>query len=288
MPAGQITKNCHYISRSLTRPWEAEQRRLHFFDFETGWWNDGASRTLFAGDGLNEQHVESWLDRIIEGPLSLCRKKLNAGETNALEDWGFYRAATLMLWLQGMRIRSVSDDDARRSLDQLATRSIDETDQLVLAMRAEYDLALATTVAKDGMIAPLYFPSSGLFPVTYPDSGCISGHTVALALPLDMLHAIVALPCESVGKRDISRIPASLSNLSVGIANASKVVVPPVLLQDREQDDVARILRELRVENDKLLGLVKDSKRLVGDAFETMGLVPPLDGTGRFPPRRPT
>ena len=238
MPTGQITKNCHYISRSLTRPWEAEQRRLHFYDFDTASWDDDSSYRLFAEESLNPQYVEAWLDKTIEGPLSLCRKKFASSGSGVLEDWGFYRAATLMLWLQGMRVKSVSDDDARRNLEHLATRSIDETDQLVVAIRAEYDLALATTVGKDGMLAPLFFPSSGLFPLTYPDSGCISGHTVALGLPLDLWSALIALPREDAGMRDVSRIPSSISNLSVGVANARKVVVPPMLLKQRPQAEV--------------------------------------------------
>jgi hypothetical protein len=285
MPTGQITKNCHYISRSLTRPWEAEQRRLHFYDFDAGRWYDDSSYGLFAEESLNPQHVEAWLDKTIEGPLSLCRKKLTSGASGALEDWGFYRAATLMLWLQGMRVKSVSDLDARRNLEHLATRSIEETDQLVVTIREEYDLALATTVGKDGMLAPLYFPSSGLFPLTYPDSGCISGHTVALGLPLDLWSALIALPRENTGVRDASRIPSSISNLSVGVANADKVVVPPLLLEQRPRAEVTQILKELRAANAHLLDLVKDSKRLVAAAFEQTGLEPPRDGAGRFPPR---
>ena len=104
------------------------------------------------------------------------------------------------------------------------------TDQLVVAFREEYDLSLVTTVGDGGdNLAPLFFPSSGLFPLTYPDTGCISGHAVALGLPLDLWFAVVALPKENVGVRDLSRLTRSLSNLSVGVANATKVVLPPML-----------------------------------------------------------
>jgi len=240
---------------------------------------------LFAEDWLNPQHVETWLDKTIEGPLSVCRKKLAAGATDSLEDWGFYRAATLMLWLQGMRVKSVSDQDTRRNLEHLAERSIEETDQLVVAIREEYDLALVTTVSKAGMLAPLFFPSSGLFPITYPDTGCLSGYAVALRLPLDLWSALLALPRDNSGVRDVSRVPASISNLSVGISNASKVVVPPLLLEQQPKVEVVRNLRQMRDANDSLLALVKDSKRLVAEAFEVSGLSPSRDGTGRFPPR---
>jgi len=275
VPSGQVTKNCHYISKTLTRPWEADQRRLRFYDFDTGRFATGFAASLFAEDGLNPQYVETWLDRTIEGPLSICRRKLAAGETNALEEWPFYRAATLMLWLQGTRVKSIGDHDARRSLEDLASRTIDETDQLVVAMSEEYDLALATTVGKDGMLAPLFFPSSGIFPITYPDSGCVSGYTVALGLPLDMWSALVALPRDQGGNRDVSRIPGSMSNLSVGVANARRVVVPPLLMEQQLEEDVARILRELRNASCSLLALVKDAKRLVEDAFDEVGIEPP-------------
>lgn len=187
-------------------------------------------RTRFAADGLNPQAVESWLDRWIEGPLSLCRKRLNDGEENVLEDWRFYRAATLMLWLQGTRLKSIEDTDARRSLETLAARSIEETDQLVVAFREEYDLALGFVPMHEGMFPPLYFPSSGLSPVSYRDTGCISGNTIALALPLDVRTALLSLPRDQAGVRDLARVPGSLQNLSIGVANARKVVVPPILM----------------------------------------------------------
>jgi hypothetical protein len=284
MPTGQVTKNCHYISRMLTRPWEAAQRRLHFYDFDAGAWNHEPSRGLFAEDGLNPQHVETWLDRTIEGPLSVCRQRLASGDTGALEEWGFYRAATLMLWLQGIRVKSVADHDARRSLEHLATRRTEEIDQLVVAIREEYDLALVTTVGNAGKFAPLFFPSTGIFPLTYPDTGCLSRNTVALGLPLDLWSALVSLPRDNAGVRDLSRLPASLSNLSIGVSNAREVVTPPIVLEQHSQATMARLLVEQRQANAFLLELVKDSRRLVAEAFETTGLEPPDDGTGRLPP----
>jgi hypothetical protein len=152
--------------------------------------------------------------------------------------------------------------------------------------KARISLALAITVGKDGMRAPLFFPSSGIFPITYPDSGCVSGHTVALGLPLDMWSALIALPRDQAGIRDVSRIPGSLSNLSVGVANARKVVVPALLLEQQPETEVAKILCELREGSLSLLALVKDAKRLVEDAFDEVGLQAPRDGTGRIPPTR--
>lgn len=282
MPSGQVTRNCHYISKSLTRPWEADQRRLLFYDFDTGRFATGYAASLFAADGLNPQHVETWLDRTIEGPLSVCRRKLEAGETDALEEWTFYRAATLMLWLQGTRVRSIGDQDARRDLESLANRPIEETDQLAIAMRQEYDLSLVIGPARE----PLLFPSSGLFPITYPDTGCISGNSVALGLPLSTSSALIALPRDQAGVRDVSRIPALISMLSIGVTNARKVVIPPSVLAEHDEAQLARTLVEMREASSRLLAMVNDARHIVDDAFGEVGLIPPRDSTGRIPATR--
>lgn len=93
------------------------------------------------------------------------------------------------------------------------------------------------------------------------------------------------MPKETVGKRDVSRLPGSLSNLSVGMSNAPRVVVPPVVLASHSKEWVAQNLQELRAAGDSLMALVKDSKLLVAEAFEKVGMEASLDGTGRFPPR---
>jgi len=78
-------------------------------------------------------------------------------------------------------------------------------------------------------------------------------------------------------------ISASVPNLSVGVANAGKVVVPRLLLQQQSEDKVACILRELREGSCSLLALVNEAKRLVEDAFDEVGIQSPRDGTGHFP-----
>jgi hypothetical protein len=75
VPHDQITTTCHYVSRFLTKPWEVEQRKLFFYDFETDCFVRGQSATLFAGNQLNSQQVETWLDRVVENPLGRCRRR---------------------------------------------------------------------------------------------------------------------------------------------------------------------------------------------------------------------
>lgn len=67
MDQQQVTKNCHYISRFLTKPWEFGERQLRYYDFDEDKFDTKSSRSLFAEDGLNAQQVESWLS---DGPSS--------------------------------------------------------------------------------------------------------------------------------------------------------------------------------------------------------------------------
>jgi hypothetical protein len=63
----QITKNCHFISRFLTAPWEFDdqrgQRQLHYYDFDTDNFEQYSSKNLFAERDLNSPRVETWLKR---------------------------------------------------------------------------------------------------------------------------------------------------------------------------------------------------------------------------------
>ena len=57
----QITKNCHFVSRFLTKPWELRDRRLHYYDFDRDVFDESPSKTLFAEEEINTQPVEDWL-----------------------------------------------------------------------------------------------------------------------------------------------------------------------------------------------------------------------------------
>lgn len=280
----QVTKTCHYITRSLTRPWEGDQRRLHFFDFDTGDFSYAPSATMFAENEINSQGVETWLDKTIENPLGACRKRLAAADPGALTDWKFYRAAALMLWLQGLRVRSISDQDARTALENLAKAPIEEIDQLVASIREEYDLCLVTTVADGEKIAPLYVPFSGTFQITFPDKGCLSGHAIGLGLPVDIHCALLVTPVQRHGAADTSRVPSSISNCSVGTSLARRVVVPPAVFDAYSEETLRTKLLDLRRGNDSLVSAVHEKQELVVEMFATTGLTVSRDGAGRVLP----
>jgi hypothetical protein len=213
MEANNQTENCHYITRFLTKPWEAvsrrrpgDQRYLRYFDFDTETFEEASSRFLFAKDNLNPPEVEAWLNNLVETPLGRRRERIAAGDPDALDDWKFYRAATLMLWLQGARMKALGDVNSRVHLLELTRRPIDQIDALVSAFREEYDLSLATV---DQEVPPLSVPSNGFYPIIYRDHGCLSGHAVAFGLAIAPHCALVVVPIEKHGARHLDSIGRS-------------------------------------------------------------------------------
>ena len=141
--ASQITKNCHYVSRFLTKPWEFEDRRLWYYDFDSGTFDRASSRSLFAEDEINSPEVETWLGEILEAPLSRARPQLIKADPRALDDWQFFRAAVLMLWLQGFRASSVEELEDRRHLDEIARLPIPHLDTMVQMIGRDFTMRLA-------------------------------------------------------------------------------------------------------------------------------------------------
>ena len=280
----QITKNCHYISRFLTRPWEFGQRQLHYYDFEADSFETLSSRNLFAEDEINTPEVETWLRDVVETPLGAVRPRLAAGDPAALDDWRFYRAALLMLWLQGVRVRSIAEQDARLELGALAALPQDQLDGLVAAIRAAYDLQLVFTIGRGTEIAPLFVPSAGLFQFTFPDTGCLSGHAMGIGLPLDQRCALVATPVEQHGRLDQSRLPGSVANCSVGTSASRRVVFSPDILSATSKENLRQVLQELRRANDFLVSAVREAQELVMGAFAQVGLQADREGSGRVRP----
>lgn len=285
----QVTHNCHYVSRLLTTPWEGGQRFLRFYDFDTDRFEVRSSRSLFAAEDINSPEVESWLGRMVETPLGAIRDRVARGDIDRLEsNWTCYRAAMLMIFLQGGRMRTLADEEARRHLDALAAMPEPELNGLVMEMMRSFDLRLMHTVcnADSTGYAPLYVPSNGLFQVILRDRGCLSGHSIGLGLPIDVTCALIATPVERQGDIDVSQSRGMLSALSIGTSMARRVVVMPGLYEQDGEIKLRELLHELRRGNDTLLGLVEEKRRLVRSAFAESGIDVGRDGAGRIPPRR--
>src|SRR3569623_90256 len=281
-PQRQITKNCHYISRFLTKPWEGKERKLLYYDFQSESFDKSPSLTLFAEDQINSQEVETWLRDVIETPLGCVRPRLASGDPKALDDWKFFRAAVLMVWLQGTRYHSVVDEEVRQDMGALAAMPPAELDRLVVEIKNDLDLRLISTVSHGTKFAPLFVPSSGLFQFTFPDTGCISGHSIGIGLPLDLRCALVLMPADKAGRADLSLLPASIANYSIGTSQSRLVVLPPDLLGVMSEREAARVLIEQRQLADSLYADDQKLRQTVSGMFSTMGIGLATDRTGRI------
>ncbi len=280
----QTTHNCHYISRFLTRPWEGDQQFLRFYDFEADRFGRRSSRSLFAEEDVNTPAVERRLRDVIETPLGAIRARVARGEYELLQrDWERYRAALLLLWLQGSRVRAVREETARQALDRLAAMPEAELNGFAMAMTEIYDLRLVhTEITETGAFAPLVFPSTGLFPFSVQDPSCLSGRSFGLGLAIDVHCAIVATPVERKGRIDMSNARAILASCSIAASPARHVVLMPAHYDQLGERVLRERLRAMRASNDLVIKLAQQAREIVCHAARETGLEPTIDGSGRI------
>ena len=279
------TKNCHYVSRFLTDPWQIDDHRyLQYYDFERDRFGRMSSRTLFAADGINSPTVETWLRDMVETPLASVRERLVQGDRAVLQtEWRLYRSAVLMLWLQGFRIDSVDATDARHELEEFASLPADHLDALVMKVQEDMDLRLVFTAAvAGGLYAPLFMPSAGIFQFVVCDEACVSGHSIGFGLPLSTRCALVVTPADRGGQTDLSLLSASLSNFSMGTAPAKRIVIHPGVIASMGQEKLRRSFKEQRALNDETLAGIHKTRALIREAFARVGIRPRVDRTGRL------
>ena len=130
-------------------------------------------------------------------------------------------------------------------------------------------------------------PSTAIFPVAFPDPGCVSQHAFGLGLPLHPTCALVATPIERDGPPDLSLVSPSLLTFSVGKSPTKRVVLSPRTLKEIPPADLARALREKRRLTDETHDGVLKLKRLVREGFAVAGIRPAVDRAGRFRPFKP-
>lgn len=180
--------NCHFVSRFLTRPWEHDDRRLSYFDFDRDELLQASSRSLFAANGVNTPEVEARLNQIIETPVAQAIARLadgNVHEDQNLE-WPLFRALALLMLLQPLR---VSDEpDRAQTLEEFVLRTDAELNELAEAAHDTYQLG-RITVRPD---APLLYPAAGFFPL--PARNKAGSYKAAIALPVGGRYVFVASP----------------------------------------------------------------------------------------------
>src|SRR5690348_4753355 len=91
------TKNNHYISQYLTRPWEFTPGKVRIFDYSNELFADRDTKTLFSKEGLFTQEQEGFFNLNIERITSQELLKV-AEKKFKIKKWKSYRALLLFVF----------------------------------------------------------------------------------------------------------------------------------------------------------------------------------------------
>ena len=101
--------NCHYVTRSLTKPWEHEHdlphrnRELRFYSFQNDEVDFKPSLKLLGEDKLLTPDEEDKFSNLIERPLGIFKKKHL--KSDSIDDYGIYRSLVLYFMFQTERFK---------------------------------------------------------------------------------------------------------------------------------------------------------------------------------------
>jgi hypothetical protein len=252
--------NNHYIPRCVTVDWEYGERRLRWFNFRTGEFDETSSKVLFAKEGLNAQPVEDMLNRLIETPVGKYlddARKLGRLPDLKPTDLRLGRALSLLFLLNVQRVDEASGGWLHEmTLEEVQRRGDEYLQQLADAAQGRLLFTPLTLVGDEEM----FFTEVGLFGLPLPGA--------PLVLPLGTRFALV------MQRRSA---PFPLGNLRTGLAmvssigigeNVHRVVLPPYWRNEREakgEEHVAQHLLGMR-------GAARKVMTAAGEEFAKRGL----------------
>ena len=223
--------NCHYVTRSLTEPWEGAERKLHYYDFKTDEITEDPSKTLFAEKDLIEEKYEDVLSKLIERPLGIFKKQIIEKKQNEVDNWSIFRALFLYFFVQTARFSKFLAEDSEKpesTLEELLSMEEAALNTIVSKYMERYSVA-TIGIPEDHV---MLFPETGFFTFPLMDSGCITGWTFSYAVPLFPNFALALVP-KTLEKSYEDQIKKQLMMYSVGINedNCNRVVIPANLLE---------------------------------------------------------
>ena len=163
----------------------------------------------------------------------------------------------------------------------------EHVDVMVSRIQRDYKLCLVFTLWTSDHFYPLSVPSAGTFIVSLRDTGCASGFSLGVGLPLEPTCALVAIPVEERGKIDTSLLGPSLANNSVGISASKRVVLHPSVRSTFSEGKLRDDLKELRESNDTITSGIHEVRQKIVEGFALAGLTATRDRIGRVVPPMP-
>jgi hypothetical protein len=251
----------HYVSRTMTKPWEAADRHLHFFDLETGKMSREPSLTLFAKEGLHTTETERRLQGLIEDSVGKYKQRcakagrlVNAGEVDAREVRGLIG---LLAFQSARSHQALSTAPPKYTVDEILSQD-GAFDFLVDQFSRDFVLIGGTIPRGEWMV----YPSLGVFMIP------VLGYPPAAAVPLAP-NAFVTLwprdaPIES-GIEAMVRTPNHISTFSfLGGGLEHKLVIPAQIAERNDPEGVGRLVTELRELGRQLFNTIGKAARAIG------------------------
>jgi hypothetical protein len=263
-------KNCHYVTRGLTKPWEVDQRQLWFYDFEKDEVRQLSSKSLFAGDGLLTKHGELRFKQLIEDPLIQLREMVFKDPTVSQFDWKLFRAALLYFMGQTQRFQvAITGSDSDGKLETFLQKDDSYYDQLALAAQQKYKIV--------GVGIPdsqrLFFTQAGFFAFFFLDPSMPYGFSSGFAVPLTphwglaMIRTDVDIKC--FDELQLRTIPS----YSIGFGEHSKqVVIPPDIREHNDDQTIKLHMKEKRAQSKQMTADFLKMKGMVDQMYAIAGL----------------
>lgn len=236
--------NSHFVSRTLTKPWEHGNRRLRVLEVGTGKVKFFPSKKRFAQEGLYSEALERVFDEHVENDFAEIRDAIVEGRLSKVPS--SEELQRLFEYIKKMMLLTVF-----RTYDVQDTRGYLESPLENLKENPETYFNHATSewfrchphafFAPTEPWRPFFFPRLGFFRVPMPLSMDPRPISWALATPIHPTLAAVFMPAEGDTEMLVKSIRESplLDAASMGspVPN-DELIIPPAL---ETTDDVAII-----------------------------------------------
>ena len=203
----------HYVTRSLTKPWEQANRKLLFYDFDSASFVSHPSSTLLVVQGLLTKSQEDYFSKHAEQPLGKLKEKFL--DSKKIENSKIYHSPFIYFMLQLERIRRVKtpeENEVNVFNKNIFDLTISELEQCAHTMQLKYKLVALNTLENDY----LFYPELGYF--TFPIFNFEESFAIhkAIAIPIKLNLALCLIP-RSASEKMIQSSRKSLSLFSVGL-----------------------------------------------------------------------
>jgi hypothetical protein len=236
-------ENCHYVTQSITKPWEHttvhRARELRFYSFQDNKIEFDSSKKLLAKHKLLTDDQEDRFSELIERPIGIFKTKYL--KSNIINDYNIFRALFLYFMFQVERFNLVIQKEGKGfSLEDLLNMKEVELNTISEEMRSKFIVVAMDAV--DGHV--IFFPEVGFY--SFPIINSSTGTAVnALALPISPKRTVCLVPV-GPSESDIQTSRNVMMHFSVGLNDNYDKVLVPQEIEHYSDDDIIKEIKDYR------------------------------------------